>query len=116
LSYGWEFSSDSFPASVVVGAKKNFAFPGHDSCDVNMALQKETSDAVAEFGRSYLLFVQHILGEDKDNGRLWLGISDEAATLILQLTHAQIDILSHSHRLSFRILFEGPSVLLESLD
>ncbi|MFM0314263.1 flagellar transcriptional regulator FlhD [Paraburkholderia nemoris] len=78
--------------------------PGSDRrCNVNLRMQDRTltkkSDslqAIAAFNQSYLLLAQRMLGEDREQAKRALGLSDSMATRICSLTAAEIEILADS--------------------
>jgi flagellar transcriptional activator FlhD len=70
------------------------------------AVLKENSGmlrAISEFNRSYLLLAQRALRQGDIKGGQLLGVSDETAVLISQLTEAQIENLSNRSDLLCKI-------------
>lgn len=56
----------------------------------------ESIQAIAAFNRSYLLLAQRMLGEDPEQAKLALGLSDSMSARIRQLTPAEIEVLADS--------------------
>ncbi|MGU4701475.1 flagellar transcriptional regulator FlhD [Burkholderia cepacia] len=56
-------------------------------------------DAIAEFNRSYLTLALRLLQADREAAQQQLGMSDEAAALVVALTPAQIDVLAERREL-----------------
>jgi len=79
------------------------------------AVLKENSGmlrAISEFNRSYLLLAQRALRQGDIKGGQLLGVSDETAVLISQLTEAQIENLSNRSDLLCEIRLSDPAHLM----
>src|SRR5476651_1356523 len=68
--------------------------------------------AISEFNRSYLLLAQRALKQGDIKGGQLLGVSDETAILIAQLTEAQIENLSNRSDLLCEIRLSDPAHLM----
>ena len=68
--------------------------------------------AISEFNRSYLLLAQRALRQGDIKGGQLLGVSDETAVLISQLTEAQIENLSNRSDLLCEIRLSDPTHLM----
>lgn len=68
--------------------------------------------AISQFNRSYLLLAQRALRQGDIKGGQLLGVSDETAVLISQLTEAQIENLSNRSDLLCEIRLSDPADLM----
>ena len=68
--------------------------------------------AISQFNRSYLLLAQRALRQGDIKGGQLLGVSDETAVLISQLTEAQIENLSNRSDLLSEIRLSDPAHLM----
>lgn len=68
--------------------------------------------AISEFNRSYLLLAQRALREGDIKGGRLLGMSDETAVLISQLTEVQIANLSNRSDLLCEMRLSNPAELM----
>ena len=68
--------------------------------------------AISEFNRSYLLLAQRALREGDIKGGQLLGMSDETAVLISQLTEVQIANLSNRSDLLCEMRLSNPAELM----
>ena len=77
-------------------------------------LKENTSmlSAISEFNRSYLLLAQRALREGDIKGGQLLGMSDETAVLISQLTEVQIANLSNRSDLLCEMRLSNPAELM----
>ncbi|RQR28819.1 MULTISPECIES: flagellar transcriptional regulator FlhD [unclassified Burkholderia] len=64
-----------------------------------MPEQDDIFDAIAEFNRSYLTLAQRLLQADREAAKQQLGMSDETAAIVAELTPAQIDELAERREL-----------------
>jgi flagellar transcriptional activator FlhD len=79
------------------------------------AVLKENSGmlrVISEFNRSYLRLAQRALRQGDIKGGQLLGVSDETAVLISQLTEAQIENLSNRSDLLCEIRLSDPAHLM----
>jgi flagellar transcriptional activator FlhD len=86
-----------------------------DRNHLERAVLKENSGmlrAISEFNRSYLLLAQRALRQGDIKGGQLLGVSDETAVLISQLTEAQIENLSNRSDLLCEIRLSDPAHLM----
>jgi hypothetical protein len=68
--------------------------------------------AISQFNRSYLLLAQRALREGDIKGGLLLGMSDDTAVLISQLTDEQIENLSNRSNLLCEMRISDPAQLM----
>jgi flagellar transcriptional activator FlhD len=81
-----------------------------------MRLVNEMLSEIKEVNLSYLLLAQRLLREDRATGAFRMGISDELADVLANLSIAQAEKLAASNQLLCRFRFDDHSVLSSLAD
>ncbi len=81
-----------------------------------MGATSETLSEIKEVNLSYLLLAQRLLREDRAMGMFRMGISDELADVLANLTLAQTVKLAASSQLLCRFRFDDHTVLSSLAD
>ncbi len=76
-----------------------------------MSATSEMLSEIKEVNLSYLLLAQRLLREDKPMGMFRMGISDQLADVLANLTFAQTVKLAASNQLLCRFRFDDHAVL-----
>jgi len=76
----------------------------------------EMLNEIKEVNLSYLLLAQRVLREDRATGAFRMGISDELADVLANLSAAQTEKLAASNQLLCRFRFDDHSVLSSLAD
>jgi flagellar transcriptional activator FlhD len=66
---------------------------------------------IREINFSYLLLAQRLLREDRAKGMLCLGVPEQVADVLVNLSPAQVDKLASSVHLLCRFRFDDHSIL-----
>lgn len=61
-----------------------------------MSEKSDSQQAITAFNQSYLLFAQRMLGQDREQAKHVLGLSDSIATRISSLTPGEIETIANS--------------------
>lgn len=75
-----------------------------------MITNQQLMQEIQETNMSYLMLAQHMLREDKDQAMYRLGLSEEAADLMAQLTPGQVLKIAASNMLMCRFRFDDDVV------
>jgi flagellar transcriptional activator FlhD len=99
---------------IVAANNKSSAYQGCSSIEIDLedVQMKSTRllDEIRETNLSYLLLAQQLIREDRAEATFRLGISDEVAELIDQLTTAQVLRIASSNMLMCRFRFDDEVV------
>ncbi|MCI1047011.1 flagellar transcriptional regulator FlhD [Caballeronia zhejiangensis] len=76
-----------------------------------MSEKHDLQDEVVEFNRNYLSFANRLIREDRENAKQLLGLSDEVASMIGNLTPGQIKALAASKKVVCGLRAEEAGVL-----
>lgn len=66
---------------------------------------------VRELNKAWLMFAQRLLREDVASGARDLGLPNEAARVLAELSHEQLDRLAHASQMLCRFRFSDHAVL-----
>ncbi|MFM0075253.1 flagellar transcriptional regulator FlhD [Paraburkholderia sediminicola] len=75
--------------------------------DRPLTKKSDSLQAIAAFNQSYLLLAQRMLGEDREQAKRALGLSDSMATRICSLTAAEIETIADSSDVICQFRFDA---------
>jgi flagellar transcriptional activator FlhD len=75
-----------------------------------MITNQQLMQEIQETNMSYLMLAQHMLREDKDQAMFRLGLSEETAEMMAQLTPGQVLKIAASNMLMCRFRFDDDVV------
>jgi flagellar transcriptional activator FlhD len=76
----------------------------------NTVVNEQLLQEVREVNLAYLVLAQHMIRSDKAQARYRLGVSDEVAAIVEQLTPAQLMKIAGSNQLILRFRFDDDVV------